>query len=95
VTTAADLLDEEFLAVVADPVRLRALVLLEEQPTDLATLATDAGLSSEAMASHVQVLEERGLVEPAVANGDGMRWRTRTSGWIKLNELIDRIGRSG
>ncbi|HEY6761020.1 MAG TPA: winged helix-turn-helix domain-containing protein [Baekduia sp.] len=94
-TTAADLLDEEFLTVVADPVRLRALILLEEQPTDLPTLAEDAGLSPEAMGRHVDVLARRGLIERADGGGDGVVWRTHSAGWIKLSELIGGIERPG
>ena len=86
------MLDPDFLAAIGHPVRLNALVLLEREPGSASDLAALAGLSPTAIAYHVRRLADAGLIEEAGTRGEGAAaerlWRTRTTGWAGLQELL-------
>ncbi|MFC7374868.1 MULTISPECIES: ArsR/SmtB family transcription factor [unclassified Brachybacterium] len=58
----ADGADEVFAAL-ADRTRRRILVRLAEQPDDAGAVARDLDLTRQAVAKHLRVLDEAGLVE--------------------------------
>jgi DNA-binding transcriptional ArsR family regulator len=87
------MLDPDFLAAIGHPVRLRALVLLEREPSSAGDLAALAGLSPGAIAYHVRRLADAGLIEEAGTRGGAgvaaeRLWRTRATGWAGLQELL-------
>lgn len=82
------MLDPDFLAAIGHPVRLRALVLLEQAPGSVGDLAGQAGLPPGAVAYHVRRLAVAGLIEEAGMRGTERLWRTRATGWAGLRDLL-------
>jgi DNA-binding transcriptional ArsR family regulator len=86
------MLDPDFLAAIGHPVRLRALVTLEREPSSASDLAALAGLSPTAIAYHVRRLADAGLIEEAGTRGTGAAaerlWRARAKGWATVQELL-------
>jgi DNA-binding transcriptional ArsR family regulator len=84
------MLDPDFLAAIGHPVRLRALVLFEREPSSASDLAALVGLSASAVAYHVRRLADAGLIEEAGTRGPGAErlWRTRGRGWAELQKLL-------
>jgi DNA-binding transcriptional ArsR family regulator len=84
------MLDPDFLTAIGHPVRLRALVLFEREPSSASDLAALVGLSASAVAYHVRRLADAGLIEEAGTRGPGAErlWRTRATGWAELQALL-------
>lgn len=66
---AADELDE-LVATLADPIRRRAVDLLNESPRSAGDLASTLGLPPPAMSRHLRALRERGIVESRFSRED-------------------------
>jgi DNA-binding transcriptional ArsR family regulator len=86
------MLDPEFLSALGHPARLQALVLFERQPASARELATIVGLTPSATLYHVRKLHEAGLIEQVDTRHrrafDERVWRTRTTGWAKVEKLL-------
>jgi DNA-binding transcriptional ArsR family regulator len=82
------MLDPDFLAAIGHPARLRALVLLEREPANVADLATRVGLSADDADQHVRQLADAHLIEPVSEDDAAPRWRTRATGWAGLTDLL-------
>jgi predicted transcriptional regulator len=88
------MLDPDFLSAIGHPVRLQALVLFERTPSSARELAELVGLSSSAALYHVDKLAQAGLIEEAGTRRrrafDERVWRTRSTGWAELEQLLGR-----
>jgi DNA-binding transcriptional ArsR family regulator len=82
------MLDPDFLAAIGHPARLRALVLLEQEPADTREVAARCALPAEEAEEHLRLLADARLIEPAPGDGDRPVWRTRATGWAGLSELL-------
>lgn len=85
------MLDAEFLAAIGHPARLRALVLLEQEPAGAPQLAARLGLPGAEVEDHLRQLADTGLIDAADRSGGDpgeRRWRPRATGWADLAELL-------
>lgn len=78
------MLDPDFLAAIGHPVRLRALVLLEQAPASTEDVAAGLGLPAGDADEHLRHLARAHLIEP----GPEALWRTRATGWAGLADLL-------
>lgn len=85
------MLDPDFLAAIGHPARLRALILLEQEPASVPEVAARIALPADEVAAHVRHLADAGLID-AVQAAPGTdaedRWRTRATGWNDLATLL-------
>jgi predicted transcriptional regulator len=86
------MLDPDFLSAIGHPVRFQALVLFERTPSSARELAQMVGLSPSATLYHVDKLEKAGLIEAVETRRrrafDERVWRTRSTGWAALEQLL-------
>ncbi len=80
------------LAVLADETRWQILTELGAQDLSASALATRMPVSRQAIAKHLAVLADAGLVEP-VRVGREVRYRSLGSRLSALAAELDRIGR--
>lgn len=87
------MLDPDFLAAIGHPARLRALILLEQEPASAREVAARAELPAGEAEEHLRHLAEAGLIDPVDAGdeaGGELRWRPRATGWAELADLLAR-----
>ena len=88
---ADGLLDErsdDLFAALADRTRRRILVRLAERPDDAGAVAQDLELSRQAVAKHLRVLEEAGIVQAAMVS----RRRVHTVEPARIREVSELLG---
>ena len=83
----ADGADEVFAAL-ADRTRRRILVRLAERPDDAGAVAGDLEVSRQAVAKHLRVLEEAGIVRASLVT----RRRVHRVDPSRLREVSDLLG---
>jgi predicted transcriptional regulator len=76
----------EMLRAVAHPIRLAALVALEQHERPAQELATALELPAEALAEHLAELAAAGLI--VGGNGDHGALRPAARGWAELAERL-------
>ena len=82
------MLDPDFLAAIGHPARLRALVLLEQEPATTRDVAAGCALPAGEAEELLRLLADARLIEPVPGGGDPPRWRTRATGWGGLSDLL-------
>jgi DNA-binding transcriptional ArsR family regulator len=90
VTAAIDAV--EVCAALADESRWRILQLVGEEPLSASELAERLPITRQAIARHLQVLADAGLVEPERA-GKQLRYRALGGRLSELARQLDTIGR--
>lgn len=86
-TLLADGADEVFAAL-ADRTRRRILVQLAERPDDAGAVARDLEVSRQAVAKHLRVLEQAGIVRASLV----ARRRVHRVDPSRLREVSDLLG---
>lgn len=81
-------LSPEVLHALANPLRLAALVALEERGRAPADLAAALGVGEPELMEHLHLLEAGGLVE--VDSGTGTV-QTRSAGWTEIVAQLARL----
>jgi len=82
------MLDPDFLAAIGHPARLRALVVLEQEPASTRDLAAQSGLPVDEAREHLRQLVDARLIEPIPGGEAEPIWRTRATGWAGLSDLL-------
>ncbi|WP_445148808.1 hypothetical protein [Baekduia sp. Peel2402] len=82
------MLDPDFLAAIGHSARLRALVLLEQEPATTRDVAARCELDADEAAEHLRLLANAYLIEPVPDGGAQPLWRTRVTGWAGLSDLL-------
>jgi DNA-binding transcriptional ArsR family regulator len=77
----------DVLRAVAHPLRLAALVALEDHEQTPSELATALNAAEPTITHHLAVLHDAGLV---TTTADAGRWRT-VDGWAELSATLERI----
>lgn len=83
----AEPVSAEVLRALGDPLRLAALVALEERERTAAELALALGVAPEALGEHLAELAAGGLV---VADAEG-RLRAAAHGWAEIAAQLRRL----
>ena len=90
------MLDPDFLSALGHPTRLQALVLFEQRPASARELAAVVGATPSAALYHVYRLRDAGLIEQVASRRrrafDEGLWRTRTTGWAKIERMLADVG---
>lgn len=81
-------LSAEVLRALGDPLRLAALVALEERERSPAELAAALGVAPEALGEHLAELAAGGLV---VVGSGGGRLRAASRGWAEIAAQLRRL----
>jgi DNA-binding transcriptional ArsR family regulator len=77
----------DVLRAVAHPLRLALLVALEDHPRAPSELATALNAAEPAIAHHLALLHDAGLVTTATEPG---QWRT-VAGWAEISASLQRL----
>ncbi|MGI8946573.1 MAG: ArsR/SmtB family transcription factor [Ornithinimicrobium sp.] len=78
-------------AALADPTRWSILVRLGQEPASATTLAAELPVSRQAVAKHLAVLRETGLVVPAAGRGREVRFEALGARLSEAGRDLERI----
>jgi DNA-binding transcriptional ArsR family regulator len=81
-------LSTDVLHALAHPVRLSALLALEERERTPAQLAATLGVREPVLMSHLHLLDAAGLIEPVSHSG---RLRARSTGWADVARRLQQM----